>query len=74
LLDAANTIACDLIPLMVAGFRLQRTQTFRSCRIIIVIISQLRMRKKKLMPVSLSNGYKDDKGREVPAFLQEESI
>ncbi|KAG6489007.1 hypothetical protein ZIOFF_050265 [Zingiber officinale] len=26
-----KTIACDLMPLMVAGFKLQRTQTFRFC-------------------------------------------
>lgn len=32
LLEAARTIAWDLIPRIVAGFRLQRTQTFRSCK------------------------------------------
>lgn len=28
-LEAARSMACDLTPLIVAGFRLQRTQTFR---------------------------------------------
>jgi hypothetical protein len=31
LLEAANTIACDFIPRIAAGFKLQSTQTLRFC-------------------------------------------
>jgi hypothetical protein len=39
LLEAARTIACDLMPLMDAGFRLQRTQTLRFCQMINIMSS-----------------------------------
>lgn len=44
LVEAQRTIACDLIPLIATGFRLQRTQTILSCQRIITrnkVVSQL---------------------------------